>query len=83
MVWLKPIGSAVSSYARDDERLVDEDVARHVADAIEHREVRDALLLQALDQPVARARGRHADAGEALDRHHADPTQLRTVSSAA
>ena len=36
-------------------------------------EVGDALLLQALNQPVARARGRHADAGEAIAVHASAP----------
>ena len=45
------------------ERFVDEQVTRHVADLIEHLRVDDALLAQALDEPLARARGGHADAG--------------------
>jgi hypothetical protein len=36
-------------------------VARHVADALEHREVGNALLAQALHQAVAGARRGHPD----------------------
>ena len=65
------------------QRFVDEDVAGNVADAIEDREIVDALLSQTLDQPVARARGSHADAGGAAFVHAPGPNQLRNPSSAA
>ena len=73
MVWLKTDGQRGVFVGARRQRFVDEDVPRHVADAIEHREVGDALLLQALHQPVARARGRHADAREAVARSRVRP----------
>ena len=58
-------------------------MARHVADAVEHREVGDSLLLQAVDEPIARARRRHADAGVSAFGHASGPTQVRSSASAA
>ncbi len=84
MVWLKTDGQRGVFVGARRQRFVDEDVPRHIADAIEHREIGDALLLQALHQPVARARGRHADARECdCSFTRQVPNQLRNPSSAA
>jgi hypothetical protein len=56
-------------------------VARHIADAIQYGKIADALVLQPLDEAIARARRRHADAREAMLVH--GPTHVRTLSSAA
>ena len=84
MVWLKSDRQRGVFVRARRQRFVDEDVTRHIADAVEHREIGDALVLQALDQTIARARGRHADAREydCRSRRHG-PSQLRSESSAA
>ena len=43
------------------QRLVDKQVARHRADAVENRLMTDAVFDETLDEPLARARGRHAN----------------------
>ena len=78
------------------QRLVDEQVARHGADRVEHALVGDAVAAQALDQAVAHALRGHSHADrlglQAQARGHHDcapfsssarlPTQLATCSSA-
>jgi hypothetical protein len=41
----------------------------HIANAIEHGEIRNALFAQTLHQPIAGAGGSHADAGQAQISH--------------
>ncbi len=83
MVCPKPIGKRRVLVGAAAERLVHEDMPRHVADAIQHREIRDALLAQALHQPVARARGGHADARTCARQPLSSSSQLPSAGSAA
>src|SRR5579862_926479 len=61
--------------------LVDEDMSWHVADAIEHGEVADALLAQPLDQAVARARRGHTDTGHAQVSHRWHPASWQAPAA--
>ena len=51
------------------DRLIDEDVARQVANAIEHGQVADALIAQPLHQAIAGTKRSHAYAAEAWIGH--------------